>query len=427
VTLALPRRRVYSYRAVRGVLLSALMILGCRGPRAAPDAPPQVFVEAPDAPATIEEEAPAVAPAMTPASETSMRDFSQGLERFGWSLFRRVAARPGNRVYSPAAAAVSLSMAASLDRGPAADEARRVLSDTLDADALHRAAGSVLRRWQTELGEGSGLLAVQRVFIDRAVRLDDAVTDRLRAIYGAPVGVVDTGGPEGARRRIDGFLHARTHGAVPEAVPEHAVVADAPAIVASSALARFVCEGEVTSLRFRVGAVEPADTRAIRCGGAVTRARGEGFTLWRIASRDGAQTLDVVLPDEAVRVRELEARLDATVMHAATEALRPADVTVTIPTVRVTNESPEGLRNALFSMGCGGLFDPERSTLARVGPGGRWVSELFHRARFELDGADATRALTAPAERIDRPFLFVLRDARLGVALAMGHVVDPGQ
>ncbi len=368
-----------------------------------------------------------MAPPLSPSTEADSRAFARGVDAFAWRVFRALADRPGNRVFSPAAAAVSLAMTASLDRGAAAAQALRAVSDSLDEDRLHGAAGTAFRAWQMELGEGSGLLAVQRVFIDRAVRLDDAVSLRLRRVYGAPVGVIDTGGPEGARRRIDGFLRARTRTAVPEAIPEHAIVADAPAVVASAAAARFVCDGEVTSMAFAAGGASVVETRAVRCARDLRSARGEGFTLWRVPSSDGAYALDVVLPDATVRLRELEARLDLAAVNVAVEALRPARGAVILPTVQVTNESPEGLRNTLAEMGCGDLFDPERSSLARVGAGGRWVSDLYHRARFELDAVAAVAAPSGEARAVDRPFVFVLRDARLGLALAMGHVVDPGR
>lgn len=413
---------------MRGPLFAALILLGCGRPRAAaPDASRPAALEAPDVAAAVEEEAPVVAPPMSPSSEAESRAFAGGVDGFAWRVFRELSDRPGNRVFSPSATAVSLSMAAALDRGPAGAQALHAIAETLDADAVHRASGTALRAWQSELGDGSGLLAVQRVFVDRAVRLEDPVSERLRGVYGAPVGVVDTGGPEGARRRIDGFLHARMRGAAPEAIPEHAIVADGPAVVASAALARFVCGGEVTSMSFRVGGVSPVETRAARCARDLRSGRGEAFTLWRVPSADGAYALDVLVPDESERLRAFEARLDAASVRVAVEALRPAREAVTIPTVQVSNESPDGLRNTLMKLGFGDLFDPERSSLARVGPGGRWVSELYHRARFDLDVTDAPAAPGSVARIIDRPFVFVLRDRRLGTALAMGHVVDPGR
>lgn len=413
---------------MRASLLLALCLLGCERPRrATPEAPRPALIEAPDVPATVEEEAPPVAPAMTPATDAEMRAFARGVEGLAWRLFARLAARPGNRVFSPAATAVALAMTASLDRGPSAAEARRALAPDLDEPALDRAAGTALRTWQREVNEASGLLAVQRVFIDRAVRLEDAASVRLRDVYGAPVGVVDTGGPEGARRRIDGFLRARTRGAVPDAVPDYAIVADAPVTVGSAAFGRFACSGEVTSIDFLVGGVAPTATRAARCSGEVRSARGEGFTLWRVPSSDGAYALDMVLPDPSTGVRALEERLDEAAMRAAIDALRPVGSTLTLPTVRTANESPGGSRDSLYSMGFGGLFDPERSRLARVTPGGRWVSELYHRARFELE-AEASEAGARPeGSTVDSPFVFALRDARLGMPLVVGHVVDPSR
>ncbi len=55
------------------------------------------------------------------------------------------------------------------------------------------------------------------------------------------------------------------------------------------------------------------------------------------------------------------------------------------------------------------------------------MSELYHRARFELE-AEASEAGARPeGSTVDRPFVFALRDARLGMPLVVGHVVDPSR
>ncbi len=417
---------------MRRIAPCLVLLAACGRSRAPSSEPPAPALAAPpDAPARVEEEAPAVAPSIEPAPEADVRALVRGVERLAWRLWPAASSRPGNRVLSPASVAVSLAMASAVERGAAADEVRAELAPELDAARMHRAAGTLLRAWQSEPSDGGGLLAVQRVFVDRAVRFEDGPTASLRTLYGAPEGVVDTGAPEGARRRIDGFIAARTRGAVRGVVPELAVVADAPAMVASGALARFACEGDVSTVRFRVGGVAPSDARSARCRGAVSSARADGFTLLRVPARGGAVALDVVLPDEGRRLADVEARLDEASVRAAISALRPGRAAVNLPTVRVANESPEGLRNDLMGRGPGMLFDPERSDLARPGERGGWVSELYHRARFEADVA-AEGDAPAPAfglvtYAVDRPFLFVLRDARLDTPLAIGHVVDPGE
>jgi serine protease inhibitor len=408
---------------VRRAAIIAVLLLGCKAPREAPSRPAPAAV---DAPFVAEEEAPAVAPPRPVAPAADVRALAQGVDAFAWSLFATQRAYAGNRVVSPAAVAVTLAMTASLDRGAAAEQVRATLAPGLDAARLHDAAGALVRAWQSPLAGTSGALAVQRIFVSQGVRFDDAVNARLREVYGAPAGVVDTGGPEGARRRIDGFIAARTRGAIAATVPEHAVVADAPAIAASGALLRFVCEGDVSSVRFRVGGLGPTDARSALCRGGVRSARGDGFTLLRVPSRDERYTLDVVLPDEGARLADFERTFARRSYDAAVTALQPDASAVNLPALRVAHGSPEGLRGALVSIGLDALFDPDRCDLARPSLRGGWVSELFHRARFELDAATERAPDGETAVRsVDRPFVFVLRDASRAVVLAIGHVVEP--
>ena len=327
--------------------------------------------------------------------------------------------------WSPAGTALALAQMETVS----ADEGATLLGDrlapSLPRPAFERALATLLRAYETPITNG-GVQLTQRLFTDHHVRLVPDALTALLARWGSTPGPVDTGAPEGARRRIDGFVQSRTADAVRAIVAPHAIVADAPLVLVSAVVARFVCAGAVATGGFRVGGVAPVEVRVARCAGDVRRAAGEGFALLRIPAAEGALTLDVVLPEEGRRLDAVEPALSNGALARATASLTPWQGAVEVPTVRGAYDRSLELRNALWNAGFARWFDPERSTLRREGIRSGWLSELHHRAVWSVDVAVRGDVGATPVVRVDRPFVLVLRDGD-GAPLLVARVTTVGE
>jgi serpin B len=102
-----------------------------------------------------------------------------------------------------------------------------------------------------------------------------------------------------------------------------------------------------------------------------------------------------------------------------------------------------GLVPVLAKMGMKAAFGPGAADFTGITPDSLFISEVIHQANIDVDekGSEAAAATAilfdttggcGPAQadktitlRLNRPFLFVLRDVETGAVLFLGRVLDP--
>jgi serpin B len=151
----------------------------------------------------------------------------------------------------------------------------------------------------------------------------------------------------------------------------------------------------------------------------------------------------VLVPDRADGLAAMEQNLTAANLDRWVAALHTADVDLALPRFRAAPSVSMSLGETLAAMGMPRAFRPGEADFAGMldGPYPRlFISRVFHRARVEVDErgtvASAASAVVvniegAPAAarhvalRVDRPFVFLVRDRASGMVLFMGRVADP--
>jgi len=395
-------------------------------PRPAPDAAAR-DVTAPDvaAPPEVEEDFPAAPPPVEPADDAALRPLGDATTRLAVALWPALRDGPGNPLWSPAAAAVSLGLVAAMERPDPAARLHAFLGLGGDRADVDRGLATLLRQWGNRF-DAPGFAMLQRPFVARGARLDDGARARLRGPYAAPAALVSASANEGIRARIHQFFRARTRGAVEHLVALDGIVPEVPANVVSVARAALVVRGTRGAGRFRVGGVAAIDveTAVVRAGASVARATDASVV--RVPLADPEKLLDLLVPDEGKRLDAVEPGALAALLDR-NRAMTPARGAVVLPALDTVPTEATRLRNALWEAGLSEPFDPERSPLAMVGVPRAWVSELFHFARASLTASDPPGggSLGAAAFAVDRPFTWALRDARHGALLALGRVFDP--
>jgi serpin B len=110
---------------------------------------------------------------------------------------------------------------------------------------------------------------------------------------------------------------------------------------------------------------------------------------------------------------------------------------------RIGIEARVDLADALAAMGMPMAFDVETADFSGISPiareTGLYITKVIHQANIDVDekgteAAAATAVVMATgggpgsrevAFKVDRPFLFLVRDVPTGAILFMGRVVDP--
>ena len=144
--------------------------------------------------------------------------------------------------------------------------------------------------------------------------------------------------------------------------------------------------------------------------------------------------MTIVVPDDLASFVQ---RLDATQFGQITGALADREVELWLPRFAIQTETDLG--ETLSALGMPLAFDPERADFSGITTEERlYVSAVVHQANIQVDekgteAAAATAVVMAasamPADpvtlRVDRPFLFAVRDVPTGAILFLGQVTDP--
>jgi serine protease inhibitor len=384
--------------------------------------------------------------AAVPQADSSLA--ATGTTAFGLSLYRALAAEPGNLVLSPASIELALAMARAGAQGETAGEMDAVMHDVgsaADADSLNALDTALASRSGTfKDAEGSTLPVTLRIanapFAQAGMAIESAYLDALASRFGAGLRLVDyQRAPDVARGLINGWVRDATNGKIAQLL--------APGTL--DAMTRLVL---VNAIYLKAPWATPFDPERTVPGPFV---RADGSTLqvpmmsatvgYRYASGPGWRAvelpylgdrlaLDVILPDDLAR---FEQALDAQVFAGITGSLASQEVELSLPRFGATTHAD--LATVLAALGMPLAFDPDHADFSGITTAERlFIAHVVHEATITVDekGTEASAATAVaiaatamPAQpivmHVDHPFLFALRDLPTGAVLFLGRISDP--
>lgn len=401
--------------------------------------------------------APAPAPAPTPAATASpevVAEVAAGFNAFGLELYRKLAVTPGDQVISPASVAVALAMTHAGARGDTAKEMEAALHVTRPVGELQAAVGTMLASWN-EPREATGedapaermeLAVANRLFGEATVPYEPAFLDLSRRVFAAPLEPVDfKGAHEAARATINDWVEDRTHDRIQELLPAGAVDASTRLVL-------------VNAIYFKSQWMEPfpehltkpapfftgkgshdVPTMSVTEHFSFTESAADGVQVIELRYRDPGFAMVVVAPLAKDGLPAVEAALTSEKLAAWTGALAGERIALSLPKFRIAPAEGLRLSKALGELGIRKAFSAE-ADLTGIAPQSEQLllSEAYHKGFIAVDEkgteaaaatAMAARAGGMPSEpravKVDRPFLYFIRDTRSGLVMFMGRVVDP--
>lgn len=157
------------------------------------------------------------------------------------------------------------------------------------------------------------------------------------------------------------------------------------------------------------------------------------YELVELLYGNGAFAMDLVLPREDRTLDDVTTGLTAARWAEWMTALHDLDIGLALPKFRL--ELDRDLSPDLAELGMRVAFDPVRadfSGMASVTPGGRFITRVLHKTFVDVneEGTEAAAVTSVgigvtaapPTMRIDRPFLFVIRERLTGTILFLGQV-----
>ena len=403
---------------------------------------------------TLTFEAPSERPPDAPeGSGADVLGLARGNAEFGFGVYRELSASDGNLFYSPHSISSALAMTYAGARGDTEIAMADTLRFSLPQERLHHAFDALGRDLA---GRSAGddkarfrLNAANAVWAQDGHPFLDSYLDLVRDGHGAEVGLADfASNPDGSRSRINRWVSDETEGKVQDLVP--------PGLI--DALTRMVL---VNAVYFNAGWLYPFDehltTREpfrLLDGGTVDVEMMRATEYFGYAAADGYQavalpyvggelSMTVLLPDQE-RFREIEDRLDGTFASRLLGQLSESYVALDLP--RFEFDSAFRLGETLKAMGMFSAFDAGAAdfsgmdglSCARGDDGCLYIADVVHKAFVSVDeaGTEAAAATgvviqTESAKprpvvvRVDRPFIFLIRDRSTGTALFLGRVTEP--
>jgi serpin B len=387
------------------------------------------------------------------AQQNETADLVAGNTSFALDLYAELRQdTDGNLLFSPYSISQALAMTYAGAGGETAAQMAETLSFTLDQPALHEAFGAL----NADLAARGTLASPGNFQSARALHLANALWgeqtfpfnqtygEQIEQSYGAPLRQSDfMNAPEMVQEQINTWVAEQTENRIQDIVPEGVIGPDTPLVLAN-AIYFYGAWGNTFS---------PATNDAffLLDGTTVTvplmaqldslpYARGDGFQMIEFPYESSGFTFTVILPDEG-QFATVESELDGEMLAAASSQGEHTWVRAYLP--KFEFKDPTDLAATLQSMGMTDAFDAEQADFSGMvdgpPPAPIYLQDVLHKAFISVDelGTEAAAATVVipavgggnpeePLEvRIDRPFIFAIRDTQTGTLLFLGRVMNP--
>ncbi len=424
--------RTLLYRRTRSalLLLVALALVACSaGQTPSGQAPQGAVVHASDKP---RQDAASIPP-------SNLERLIAGNSAFAFDLYRALRSGGDNLLLSPYSISLALVMTYAGARGETERQMAEVLHFTLSQEALHPAFNALDQALAGESDEDQAfrLHLVNAIWGQQGHKFRDAYLDTLAENYGAGLRTLDfERAPEEARQAINDWASKETEERIPDLLPEGAidpvtVLVLANAIYFKASWAESFMEEGTMEEPFALLDGTEVSVPTMRGMISLRYADGQGYQAVEIPYQGGEMAMLILLP-EGGAFDAFAGSLDAQGLARIVGNLRPASFELHLP--KFGYESGFELAQALSDMGMPAAFGGADFS-GIDGTKELFIDQIYHKTFINVDeqGTEAAGATAVVMKRlampevlrIDRPFVYLIRDAETGAILFLGQVTDP--
>ncbi len=391
--------------------------------------------------------APAVtAPEVEPPPADAVSKLAQGTNAFGVELYGRLRSQPGNLIISPASLSTALAMTWGGAKGETATEMQKVLRFRGTADEIMTTSGTLTRSLQSPSRSVTFRVANQ-LFADKSFDLLPSFVDKTKAAFGAPVERLDfKGGAEPARLHINGWVEQKTEKRIKDLIPPGGVNAGTPLVLANAIYflgdwdRPFTKESTQQAAFFRTKS-DKIDVATMKQLSKLLYGKSGAVHTLELPYKGGDMSMVLLVPDAVDGLDALEKSLDDKKLDGWLKAAKSQLVSLSLPKFEIAPAETLKVGEHLVAMGMKAAFDAEKADFSALSKARISIGQVFHKGFVRVDekgteAAAASAVVMAPAGappqpdvelKVDRPFLFLIRDTKSGLVLFWGRVVDPSK
>lgn len=358
---------------------------------------------------------------------------------FGLRLFRELDLdkRTGNVLVSPLSISMALGMTLNGARGETADSMRSTLAlqglGQDDINASYRTLIDLLRAIDPKVT----FEIANSIWYRPELDVLPAFIDVNRQYFDAEVASIDFNSPD-ALTRINGWVNTNTHGKIPtiiERIPRDMVMYLINALYFKGSWTTQFDPDSTQRADFTLdgGAKRPVDL--MYRSGKFVHFGDDQLQAVDLPYGYDRYTMTVLLPHDNVDIASVVDGLDDARWSGIIEGLDSADGSVLLPKLKL--EWEETLNDWLKRMGMSVAFSEFADFSGIDARGGLAISEVKHKTFIEVneEGTEAAAVTSVGVSRtsmpevfemrMDRPFIFAIREKISGVIMFIGKVMDP--
>ncbi|MEM9381372.1 MAG: serpin family protein [Planctomycetota bacterium] len=382
---------------------------------------------------------------------------AEGLASFAFDLHRATTAtdESPNAFVSPWSIWTALAMLAEGARGETRAEivAAMGLADATGA-ARSAGAGDLRERLaRADRGREVSISTADALWLDDGFDASPGVVDALRRTFDAEVArLAFREDPDGARQHINGWVEKRTQGRIADLMPKGSIDRATELVLTDaihfkgSWVHAFDPERTVPDAFTRADGTQVTvpfmhleENQRFAVGRVEDRAAGVAASAVEIPYVGERASFLALVPDAPDGLAALESWMTSERLRAHVRAMDRRRIELVVPKMKL--EPRLELTAPLRALGVRSAFDVERADLSRFRASERRdlaVTSAVHAAFLEVDekgteaaaatGVTVGRAMAqvGPSSiRLDRPFLFLIRERTAGTVLFLGRIADP--
>lgn len=387
------------------------------------------------------------APAVNPADSAKL---VEGDSTFALKLYQILKSKEGNLFYSPYSISEALAMTYAGARGVTEQQMASALQFLLAQDKLHSAFNNndiqLAERGQGAQGANDQpfkLNVVNAIWGQSGFKFTQSFLDLLALNYGAGMRILDfKKEAEKSRQTINQWVADQTANKIKDLLPQGSIT-ELTRLVLTNA----IYFNAAWDLQFDKNQTQNATFNLLN-GTTVTvpmmklnaknfnYAEGSGYQAIELPY-DGRELSMVVLLPAAQGYAGFESGLDYSRLNNILGQLQNKPVNLNMPKFKFETEL--GLNGNLKALGMTEAFDPAKADLSGMnGARDLYISDVVHKAYVSVDeaGTEAAAATgvvvgttSMPVDikefKMDRPFIFLIKDNPTGTILFLGRVLDP--
>ncbi|MHB8114462.1 MAG: serpin family protein [Bellilinea sp.] len=371
---------------------------------------------------------------------------SSGNTAFALDLYQQLRSQDGNLFYSPFSISQALAMTYAGAKAETAAQMAAALHFDLPQADLHPAFNALSAELESRAGKGDQagfkLNIANALWGQQGFAFLPDFLDTLALNYGAGMQAVDYNQPDAARQTINDWVADQTEDKTKDLIPDGAL----------NPLTRLVL---TNAIYFNAAWLLPFEKEATQndsfdlLDGSEVQVpmmrQTESFGYLKVENFEAIElfyegrelSMVILLPDED-QFAAFEDSLDSAQLQSILDQLTEQRLDLSMPKFKV--DSSFGLADTLAAMGMPDAFDGVKADFSGMtGKPDLFITNVVHKAYVNVneEGTEAAAATgvvmglkSMPVGepivvKVDRPFLFLIRDSQTGAVLFLGRVVQP--